>query len=172
MRGLTMLGLLPVIALSFIVLILNHQAVMSSIRPVKDTTQHLKRIGGVVNVNQTRKEKPRLDFIVAGFPKCGTTTLLYAFLRHNETRIAPNEFCGMNGKSEPKTRISSLNTVLQSFNASIPVKRGIKCPMAISDTTGIEVISANFRHTKIIIGVRHPLKFFQSFFNYRCVSRR
>lgn len=72
MRGLTMVGyLLPVLALSFAVLILNHQAVMSSIRPVKDTTQHLKRIGGVVTANQTRpKEKPRLDFIVAGFPKC------------------------------------------------------------------------------------------------------
>ena len=38
-----------------------------------------------------QKEKIKLDFIVAGFPKCGTTTLLHSFLKHNKSTIAPGE---------------------------------------------------------------------------------
>jgi hypothetical protein len=77
----------------------------------------------------------------------------------------------MNGNGKPESRIGSLNKVIQDFNntqsSDLPIHRGIKCPMAISDTTGIQLISANFRYTKIIVGVRHPVSFFQSFYNYR-----
>ncbi|KAL3775095.1 hypothetical protein ACHAWO_000775 [Cyclotella atomus] len=160
--------LLPVLALSLIVLLLNHQALMANMcqpRIASSVSKHQI-------LHQTKyKEKARLDFIIAGFPKCGTTTLLYAFMRHNETKIAPKEFCGMNGNGKPESRIGSLNKVIQDFNntqsSDLPIHRGIKCPMAISDTTGIQLISANFRYTKIIVGVRHPVSFFQSFYNYR-----
>jgi hypothetical protein len=76
--------LLPVLALSLIVLLLNHQALMANMSQ--------PRIASSVSKHQTKyKEKARLDFIIAGFPKCGTTTLLYAFMRHNETKIGESE---------------------------------------------------------------------------------
>jgi hypothetical protein len=81
--------LLPVLALSLAVLLLNHQALMTYVsQPESDSSPRLRRIVSSASKQKTQsKEKARLDFIVAGFPKCGTTTLLYAFLRHNETRI-------------------------------------------------------------------------------------
>lgn len=170
-QGLALMGyLLPLLAFSLVILLLNHEALVTNINPIKEAAPRLKRIAGSPHQSQFQpRDKAMLDFIVAGFPKCGTTTLLYAFLRHNETRIAPKEFCGMNGNGKAENRITSLNQVIQGFSVNntseLPVKRGIKCPMAISDTTGIQLISANFRYTKIIVGVRHPVKFFQSFYN-------
>jgi hypothetical protein len=80
--------LLPVLALSLIVLLLNHQALMANMcqpRIASSVSKHQI-------LHQTKyKEKARLDFIIAGFPKCGTTTLLYAFMRHNETKIGESE---------------------------------------------------------------------------------
>jgi hypothetical protein len=77
----------------------------------------------------------------------------------------------MNGNGKPESRIDSLNKIIQDDNKTLsvdlPIRRGIKCPMAISDTTGIQLIASNFRYTKIIVGVRHPVLFFQSFYNYR-----
>ena len=171
---------------------------------------------------QPRREKIRLDFIVAGFPKCGTTTLLHSFLKNNETTIAPREFCAMNGKTrlvirtifhakprnllmsihgkhlctechffshpfrikwltccqynagseDSKTRFAKLNEVLNEIPnpSDLPVRRGIKCPMSIWDTRGIQLISSNFKYIKIIVGLRHPVHFFQSFYNYRFVA--
>lgn len=95
-------------------------------------------------------------------------------MKHCETAIAPREFCGMNGSGKPENRIIALNKALEEINSTseystseYPVRYGIKCPMAIWDTRGIELISANFKYIKIIVGVRHPVLFFQSFYNYR-----
>ena len=95
-------------------------------------------------------------------------------MKHCETVIAPREFCGMNGSGKPENRIIALNKALEEINSTSEystseyhVRYGIKCPMAIWDTRGIELISANFKYIKIIVGVRHPVLFFQSFYNYR-----
>ena len=63
--------LLPVLMLSLVILLLNHQAVISSSSYVEEAAPSLKRISGSINTSQKRaQEKTRLDFIVAGFPKC------------------------------------------------------------------------------------------------------
>jgi hypothetical protein len=38
---------------------------------------------------------PRLDFLVAGFPKCGTTSLLYSLTAHPEVAIDRAEHCAI-----------------------------------------------------------------------------
>jgi hypothetical protein len=100
-----------------------------------------------------RRDQARLDFIVAGFPKAGTTTLLYAFLKHNETAIAAKEFCGLNQAIDSKIRMQHLNEVLNAMPSSddLPVKHGIKCPMAIWDTRGIQLVSSNYKYVKLIV---------------------
>jgi hypothetical protein len=62
--------LLPVLMLSIVALLLNHQAIVSSSSPIEAAAPSLQHIVRT-NKNQTpSKEKARLDFIVAGFPKC------------------------------------------------------------------------------------------------------
>jgi len=171
-------SLLP---LALVLIICHHQEVAT-----EDETYRMLRNGGHVrvkpqsNVNGSdpkhhpapsrEKEKIKLDFIVAGFPKCGTTTLLHSFLKHNETAIAPDEFCDMDRTNiDPKIRMERLNKVLAKMpdSSEHPVRRGIKCPMAIWDGGGIQLISSSFKHTRIIAGLRHPVLMFESFYNYR-----
>ncbi len=76
------------------------------------------------------------------------------------------------GLLDPKMRMEKLNEVLAKMpnQTGHPVRRGIKCPMAIRDTRGIQLISSSFKHTRIIVGLRHPVSLFESFYNYRSVS--
>lgn len=130
-----------------------------------------KIIGSVSNSSLREEESIGLDVIIAGFPKCGTTTLLHSFLQHNETMIAPVEFCGLEHDSQPEERIRELNKVLAKMpnpnTSGLSVQRGIKCPGTITGARGIELISSTFKQAKIIVGLRHPVSFFQSFYNYR-----
>jgi len=109
-----------------------------------------------------------IDFFIAGFPKCGTTSLLYAFGKHNETSISAREYCAIDSSSKTESQIiSTLLESLDNLPSSLKTKKGIKCPMSIRDMRGIKKIDTQSPGTKIIIGMRHPVLFFQSFYNYR-----
>ena len=107
-----------------------------------------------------------LDFFIAGFPKCGTTSLLHTFQNHPDTAILDREFCSINSGKE-----NSFSMLEDKINQELPksskIKRGIKCPGSIWDSRGIMKLSKKTNSTKLIIGVRHPLLFFQSYYNYR-----
>jgi hypothetical protein len=87
---------------------------------------------------QKEKTKPTFDFIVGGFPKCGTTTLLKAFEAHPETAMASAEQCAVAAPAlaDPVV-LARLDATLDSVNP-IPdddddttVKRSFKCPTAM-----------------------------------------
>jgi hypothetical protein len=112
-------------------------------------------------------ENAKLDFFVAGFPKCGTTTLLKAFEAHNETSVHPQEECSL---AQVFSDDEAYNRLIKNLNraSSDPyVKRGIKCPFGLSTPTAIERLEIWFPGTKLIFGLRHPVFYFQSFYNYR-----
>jgi hypothetical protein len=113
--------------------------------------------------------RPQLDFFIAGFPKCGTTTLLYAFAQHGETQISREEKCGIaNVVLNDTTAISEMEVELLKLpNKTIHLKRGMKCPNGIKNARSIARINMHSPGARIVIGVRHPLLFFQSYYNYR-----
>ena len=127
-----------------------------------------KAVGGTYK--KAEASKPQLiDFYVAGFPKCGTTSLLYAFDAHSETSISRTEYCGLDKKKYSKDEAISH---LRAHNAhhldlASNVKRGVKCPTTISDAVGLRRLSEFSPGVKILVGVRNPVRFFTSFYNYR-----
>uniref|UniRef100_A0A7S2JTW0 Sulfotransferase domain-containing protein n=1 Tax=Leptocylindrus danicus TaxID=163516 RepID=A0A7S2JTW0_9STRA len=110
-----------------------------------------------------------IDFYVAGFPKSGTTSLLYAFNAHNETSISGEEYCGLDKrKFSTDESISHLKRHVFDHLDLIPnVKRGVKCPTSIFDAVGLRRLSEVSPGIKVLVGVRNPVKFFTSFYNYR-----
>lgn len=105
-----------------------------------------------------------LDFLVAGFPKSGSTSLLHLFAQHQETSVAPIEVCAFHTDMS----ITKLSSILSEFPLKSPsMKRGIKCPTSVWDAKGLVKLSALKRDLKLIIGVRHPVFWFQSYYNYR-----
>jgi hypothetical protein len=108
------------------------------------------------------------DFIVAGFPKCGTTTLLKAFAAHNETDMMPSEKCTVASPGMPDLAVlRKLDEALMELSLSPNVKRSFKCPTAIYTHKTISRMEKHSPGAKFIVGVRHPILMIQSFYNYR-----
>mmetsp|Transcript_19803 Transcript_19803/g.42966 ORF Transcript_19803/g.42966 Transcript_19803/m.42966 type:complete len:588 (-) Transcript_19803:2731-4494(-) len=120
---------------------------------------------------QMDKEGPWLDFLIAGHPKTGTTTLVA-----NLANIAPmkvKDFC-----------VATMPTLLSYINIKWPKQypeiqdqpdkyipdrklqmRGAKCPRFLADASQLLGYGYAYPRTKLIIGMRHPVLWFTSFIN-------
>ena len=104
-----------------------------------------------------------LNFAIAGFPKCGTSTLMYHLENHPEIKVFDYERCEMSGRQYvPLMR--DLYKKLPEGN----YVRGIKCPRDMENPqNAIPGYSKVFPRSKLIAGVRHPVLWFESFYNFR-----
>jgi len=103
------------------------------------------------------KNGPILDFIIAGFPKCGTTTVSV-----NLGYLAPmatGDIC----TPPSQTVYYAYNNWPKRFGEQ-KLLRGSKCPQYMN-TDGLNHYSKKLPRTKIIIGIRHPVLWYQSFLN-------
>ena len=101
-----------------------------------------------------------IDFVIAGFPKCGTTTL-----EANLGYIAPIPIADVCTPVHQTVHYAYKNWP-QTYTKEGEVKlyRGTKCPAYIHGTA-LKEWSHHLPRTKIIVGVRHPVLWFQSFWN-------
>jgi hypothetical protein len=53
-----------------------------------------------------------------------------------------------------------------------PYLRGYKSPSDAEDERAIRMLSTHFPHTKLLIGLRHPIHWFESFYNFRIQNGR
>ena len=104
------------------------------------------------------KDGPILDFAVVGYPKCGTTTLMA-----NLGKLAPMPLADVCTPVH-KTVYYSYKNWPERFGAT-KLLRGTKCPAYISTGTEINDFSKYVPRTKLIVGIRHPFKWFKSFWN-------
>ncbi|CAB9500691.1 ATP synthase D chain, mitochondrial (ATP5H) [Seminavis robusta] len=121
------------------------------------------------NKKVASKRKKKLDFIIAGFPKTGTTSLLYAFGDHPEADIASRERCGVtNPMTNDTVAYSKLQEALSELSPSPQVKRAIKCPNAVYHAYhAIVRLEQHAPNAKFVVGLRHPVAMLQSYYNYR-----
>ena len=106
-----------------------------------------------------------LDFAIIGFPKTGTSFLLEVLGAHPEITMPPKEFCSIHHANGDK----QLSDWIKNESAYQPYgqKYGIKCPSMIRVTNAIENLIKVSDETRLVVGVRHPVLWFQSFYNYR-----
>ena len=113
-------------------------------------------------------QKPSFDFIVAGFPKCGTTSLLKAFAAHDETDMANHEQCAVAAPNKPDNRVlKDLDMTLATLSSDAHTKRSFKCPTTMYNYKSISRMEKHSPNAKYVIGMRHPVEMLQSFYNYR-----
>lgn len=100
---------------------------------------------------------PVLDFVIAGFPKCGTTTM-----EANLSGLAPmpiSDVC----TPLPQTIWYAFRNWPNQFpdkdgGNTTKLLRGTKCPAAIH---ALKPYSRKLPRTLVIIGIRHPILWFQ-----------
>jgi len=123
------------------------------------------------------KSSKFLDFYIMGFPKCATSSLMQLFMKVvNETDIVEMD----DGTQEYKTKSMKnverlLEKIEEGRKTNSEVKKyGVKWPTALHGGNNLvdsmkNLIELNPQHeeTKIIIGMRHPVRHFESYWNFR-----
>jgi hypothetical protein len=103
-----------------------------------------------------------LDFASLGFAKCGTSTMMTWLGQHPQAQCFPHEVCNLL-HNQPATLIRRLYNELPEGN----YKRGYKCPNEIGQTHVRTHLTNYWNQTPILVGIRHPVNWFESFYNFR-----
>ncbi len=121
--------------------------------------------GGKLSENAD-SEGPILDFLVAGFPKCGTTAIMQTLA--TVTTMPPSQ--DVCTPIDPTVYYSYVNWARvygdgeYNYTEEKPLK-GSKCPMYIEKDLYLGDIGRKLPRTKLIVGIRDPVLWFQSFTN-------
>lgn len=104
-----------------------------------------------------------LDVAIIGFGKTGTTTVMNWLSQHSRIHMYPTEIYDL-ADSRPAQFIQKLYMLPVGDN----LIRGYKSPM---DLTLPHVVQDYLRRywsaTKLIVGIRHPVRWFESLYNFR-----
>ena len=110
----------------------------------------------------------KADFGIIGFPKTGTSFLLHALGKHPEISMPTSETCKLSKFDKLKKENIFLIAAQQSEDERTPPTRyGFKCPTMIRRMALLEQFVPISNETRLVVGVRHPVLWFQSFYNFR-----
>ena len=110
-----------------------------------------------------------LDFAIIGHSKCATTTQQLWLRNHPEIVMHDYEVHSLR-QGRPAELVSLLYTLPESSETVQRPKHGYKEPNDIRSPVALHSIRQYWPNTKLILGVRHPVKWFESYYNYN--SRR
>lgn len=97
-----------------------------------------------------------LQYAIVGFGKCGTTTMRDWLNTHPKIQCYPNEVYDMMQSNVPK--------VIERVYSMPPgnFTRGFKSPLDASQVHAMEYYGKYFPKTKLIVALRHPVRWFES----------
>jgi hypothetical protein len=104
-----------------------------------------------------------LNFAVIGFPKTGTSTMMRHLASHPEAQVWTKETCTLMLENPH----SLVHALYHNYTSGPGFLRGLKCPRGMEDVTTVQHLAHRFAATKVIVGVRHPVHYFESFYNFR-----
>ena len=103
-----------------------------------------------------------LDFAILGYAKCATSFLNHWIMSHPEVQSFEDEVCDIYD-NRPANLVYKL---YEELPEDMDYKRGFKCPGHFSRRP-MRYFRRYWSKTVLIVGVRHPIKWFQSFYNFR-----
>lgn len=105
-----------------------------------------------------------LDFAIVGHPKTGTDKQMHYISRHPEIQMYEYEVRSLrDGKP-----IEFVN-LMYNLPEGSHYKRGYKAPrdVVVKSKQPLMLLDTYWPKTKLIVGLRHPVKWFESYYNYR-----
>jgi hypothetical protein len=103
-----------------------------------------------------------LDFAILGYGKCGTSTMMFWLKEHPEIQAFGREK-GHFMARKPGLMIRQLYENLEPG----PYQRGYKAPQDVTQTHILDYYRAYWPNAKFILGIRHPIRWFESLYNFR-----
>jgi len=149
-----------------------HELVVSSSAPTQNSSQKaLPPLEALIDPNDDSVNGIKsdvsfmLDIAILGHAKCATTFLLDWLRDHPEIQMFQREVCDLYDR-KPAKLVHRLYTELLPNNETHSFQRGFKCPGHFSRTP-LRLLSTQFPNAKLIVGLRHPVKYFESYYNFR-----
>lgn len=105
-----------------------------------------------------------LQFAIIGFGKCGTTSVLKWLQSHSEIAVMPVENYDLM-RHQPEQLIRKLEG-LPAYKL-----KGYKSPVDVTLPHVLQYFADYFPRAKLIVGVRHPVQWFESLYNFRLQQR-
>lgn len=82
--------------------------------------------------------------------------------------MAASEQCAIASPLQADAKVHRLlDQTLSSLSSEPTVKRSFKCPTAMYNYKSIARMEKHSPNAKFVVGMRHPVKMLQSFYNYR-----
>lgn len=108
-----------------------------------------------------------LDFAIVGFPKCGTS-YLKRWLNESESIYLDDHEVNGFSNNKPNRLVQHLYQVVQEYQGQKKIKTiGIKNPTDLDTELSLEYYRRFFGSTKLVVMLRHPVLWFQSYYNFR-----
>jgi len=154
--------------------LLQDNSVKSSKRPLLDLTGHTKSdiktskrppLSDLIGDNETDitgDVQFLLDFAILGHPKCGTDKQMRLVATHDEVQMYDHEVRSLRFRKP-----AELVSLLYALPEGDQYKRGYKAPRDIYLKPSLQALQTYWPKTKLIVGVRHPIKWFESYHNFR-----
>ena len=106
-----------------------------------------------------------MDFSIVGFPKTGTSTLMFYLEQYTDAIFTfPDERCELGWNQHVKL----IRALYRQYQPNRIM--GIKCPRDLEIDLALSNYNKYFPTTKFIVGLRHPILWFQSFYNFRVAN--
>jgi Sulfotransferase domain len=106
-----------------------------------------------------------LDFAIVGYPKTATSAMTRWLSSHQEIQMYDHEIYYLKD-NEPAEMVRALHLLPEGDQ----FKRGYKAPRDIHNPPAVKAFTRYFPNTKFMIGLRHPVLWFESFYNFRIRS--
>lgn len=109
-----------------------------------------------------------LDFAIVGFPKTATSAILEWVALHPQVSAHTHELHhlqhGLIG--DFVTELYRLPATATAASSSI-AKRGYKAPRDVTSPKALELLARHWPDARLVVGLRHPVQWFESFYNFR-----
>lgn len=103
-----------------------------------------------------------LNLAIIGFPKTGTSTLMKYLHLSPQVQVFDEERCEMGYNQQAKLMASLYKDMPEG-----DLIRGIKCPRDLEQALSLQNYQTYFPQTDFMVGLRHPIEWFESFYNFR-----
>jgi hypothetical protein len=99
-----------------------------------------------------------IQFSIIGFPKSGTSTLMFHLRDHPEIHMFPHERCELSYNKQVHLIEDMYRQFPPATSYSKRVVRGIKCPIELENRQlALPNYQKFFPKTDFIVGIRHPI---------------
>jgi hypothetical protein len=108
-----------------------------------------------------------LDFAIVGNAKCGTSTIMNWLGLHPQIQIPQDELYHLKYE-EPWDLLGVFYDYFGDVSMLRPDSiKGYKSPNDVGEERPMRLIRTYFPQTKLIVGIRHPIRMMESFYNFR-----